>query len=148
MGARRTANCVDWVPDCTLHVPPIVLILDEDLGFVFWLGEIFSEAGCRTVPALNSAQALSITRELKLQVDIVVVDLGLAGVSAMIQAMSDGRSLKIVAIRGDDDAGYAIQPHATLERPSASSPFSREDWLARVRRLLHDILTTRRSSGL
>jgi DNA-binding NarL/FixJ family response regulator len=123
--------------------PPIVFILDRDLGFVFWLGEIFSEAGCQTVPTMNSEQALSIIRELKLQVDIVVADLGLAGVSAMIQAMSDGRSLKIVAIRGDDDPGYAIQAHATLERPSASSQISREEWLARVRELLREIVTTR-----
>jgi hypothetical protein len=51
------------VRDGTLHVPPVVLILDTDLGFVVWLGEIFSEVGCEVVPALNSDQALSIIRE-------------------------------------------------------------------------------------
>lgn len=118
----------------------MVLILDTDLGFVFWLGEIFSEAGCRTVPTLNSKQALSIIRELKLQVDVVVVDPGLAGVFELIQTLSNSRPLKIVAIRGDDDAG--CDANATLERPSASSRISREQWLGRVQGLLLEILTT------
>ena len=43
------------------------LIVDKDLGFAFWLGEIFIEAGCPAVPALDCQQAVSVTTELNLK---------------------------------------------------------------------------------
>src|SRR5271155_5615134 len=78
---------------------PVVLIVDEDLGFVWWLGQIFSQAGCQVVPTLNSEQTVSFTRDLNLKVDIIVVNPELAGIPDMIRALSTSRSPKIVAIR-------------------------------------------------
>ena len=43
-----------------------VLIVDEDVGFVFWLGEILTKLGCRAVPALDCTQAVAITGALDL----------------------------------------------------------------------------------
>ena len=122
--------------------PPVVLILDTDPGLVFWLGGIFREAGCQAVPALNSEQALSIIRELKLRVDVVVVNPGIVGVPEMIQALGHVRPVKIVAICGDRQASGTIHAHATLDRPSGTGGISREKWLGRVQRLLHEISTT------
>ena len=45
---------------------PTVLIVDKDLGFLWWLGEIFSEAGYDVAPALDCKQAFSLTTELNL----------------------------------------------------------------------------------
>ena len=39
---------------------PTILIVDEDVGFVWWLGELFSEFGYRSIPALSCRQALSL----------------------------------------------------------------------------------------
>ena len=64
---------------------PVVLIVDEDLGFVWWLGQIFSQAGCQVVPTLNAGQMVSLTQDLNLKVDLIVVNPELSGVPEMIQ---------------------------------------------------------------
>jgi hypothetical protein len=35
------------------------LIVEKDFGFAFWLAEIFNEAGCHVVPALDCQLAVS-----------------------------------------------------------------------------------------
>jgi hypothetical protein len=119
----------------------VVMIVDNDLGFVCWLDEIFSEAGCQVVPGLSCQRALSITKRLNLQVDVTVVKPDLEGVSQMIQALrSAHKSLKIVAIRShethDDGAIYAA---AAVERPSGWRPVSRHEWNENVWRVLREI---------
>ena len=68
---------------------PTVLIVDEDLGFIFWLRDIVTEAGCLCIPALNSLQAISFVRELKVEIDLLIVKPSLAGVSEMIQTLNN-----------------------------------------------------------
>src|ERR1035438_1181831 len=67
---------------------PVVLIVDEDLGFVWWLGQLFSQAGCQVVPTLSSEQSVSLLRDLNLKVDVIVVNPELAGVAEMIRGLS------------------------------------------------------------
>ncbi len=122
---------------------PVVLIVDEDLGFVWWLGQIFSEAGCQVLPALNFEQTASITRNLKLEVDVIVVNPDLAGIPKMIKALSYNRPPKIVAIRNRGARGpSAIKAHATLERPSGWDLVSEQEWLGNVRRVVKDVQAT------
>jgi hypothetical protein len=122
---------------------PVVLIVDEDLGFVWWLGQIFSQAGCQVVPTLNSQQTVSVTRGLNLKPDVVVVNPELAGVSEMLQTLSSEQSPKIVAIRNHNSGVRGgLHADATLERPSGWGPVSEKEWLGNVRRLVRDIRLT------
>jgi len=122
---------------------PVVLIVDEDLGFVWWLGQIFSQAGCQVVPTLNAEQMVSLTRDLNLKVDLIVVNPELPGVPEMLQALTTARLPKIVAIRNHDAGiGCAIKADATLERPSGWGPVSEKEWLGCVRKLVRDIRFT------
>ena len=57
-----------------------VLIIDSDLGFVFWLGRILQGAGCEVIPAKSSAEASVLLSELSTGVDLLIVDSRLAGV--------------------------------------------------------------------
>jgi hypothetical protein len=119
---------------------PVVLIVDEDLGFIWWLGQIFSQAGCQVVPTLSSDQTLSLARDLNLKVDLVVVNPELSGISELIQALSSTRPPKVVAIRNhDSNIRVALPAHATLERPSGWGPVSEKEWLGCVRRLVKDV---------
>jgi DNA-binding NtrC family response regulator len=119
---------------------PVVLIVDEDLGFVWWLGQIFSQAGCQVVPTLGSDQTLSLARELNLKVDVIVVNPELSGISELIQALSATRRPKVVAIRNhDSNVRVALPAHATLERPSGWGPVSEKEWLECVRRLVKEV---------
>lgn len=117
---------------------PAVLIVEEDLGFLGWLGDLFTEAGYRALPALNCRQAISMIKKFKFDVDVIAVDEGLPGVPAMIGMLKRShRPLKIVAIRDPTVEGREeIAAHATLERPSGWEPISRSDWLLKVLQVL------------
>ena len=118
-----------------------VWIVDNDLGFVWWLGEIFTEAGCRTLPALSCEQALALIKSLDVGVDLLVVNPQLPGIVKMLQILSRAHpNLKIVAIgKASAVLPAALRPQASLERPSASESISRSEWLKKVRKLLKEV---------
>ena len=118
-----------------------VWIVDDDLGFVWWLGEIFTEAGCRALPALSCEQAMSLMRTLNVGIDLLVVNPRLRGLTGMLRVLTrEQRNLKIVVTGKASPALTAsINPRANLERPSASAPISRPEWLKKVRKLLKEV---------
>ena len=67
-------------------VTPSVLIVDEDLGFIWWLGEILAKAGCRVVPAMTCQEATSAAKSMKLKIDLIFVNPALDGTSAMLES--------------------------------------------------------------
>lgn len=75
-----------------------MLILDDDLGFVWWLGEIFTELGYGAVPAPSCPQALSMIEALDLSVDLAILNPELPGISPMIRAIEHAHPAKIVMI--------------------------------------------------
>jgi hypothetical protein len=115
-----------------------VWIVDYDLGFVWWLGEIFIEARCRAFPALSCAHALSLMKKLNMEADLIVVNPQLPGVSAMLNALTrTNRSLKIVTVQNASEPPVTdVNSEVTLERPSRSGPISRPEWLKKIHKLL------------
>jgi hypothetical protein len=85
----------------------IALIVSDDIGLALWIGQLLTEAGCRTIPTLNCQQAVSLTAELNLDPDVVVVDPDLRGASSMLRTLrrTNGR-LKIVRLPTTLSAGY------------------------------------------
>jgi len=122
----------------TSQAPPTVLIVDRDVAFTWWLGEMFAEAGSHVIPAVNCTQAVSLVRKLEMTVELIVVNPNLRGVSQMIRTLRQlNRSMKVVAITdGEASAAASIQADTTLQRPSGWEPISRPDWLDRVHRIL------------
>jgi len=118
-----------------------VWIVDDDLGFVWWLGELFTEAGCRALPALGCQNAVALMKKLHVGIDVLIVNPQLPGVIALFRALSRANPrLKVIAIGDTPKAiAAAICPQATLQRPSGSEVISRLDWLQRVRKLLRDV---------
>jgi DNA-binding NtrC family response regulator len=120
---------------------PTVLIVDDDLGFACWLGEMFHEAGYRSAPALSARQAVSFVKELNLKVAAVVVNPSLPGVRKLIKTLSQThcRLVKVILIRDPAaPATLAIRAHARLERPSGWEPASRHEWHRKLKRILEE----------
>jgi two-component SAPR family response regulator len=117
---------------------PVVLIVDEDLGFIFWLGDILDEAGCESIPALNSQQAISLVRELKTEIDLLIVNPTLAGVTDMIQIMNSEQHPFQIVSTADKTLNCADNAEATLERP-VLEPILRQKWLQEVRKTLRRV---------
>ena len=91
-----------------LRYPPTVLIVDEDLGFLWWLGDILGKAGCTVVPALSCQQATTFMKELNMNLDLVFVDPALNGLSSMLEALTEAQNkIKVVEVPriGDDLPG-------------------------------------------
>lgn len=122
----------------TPRAPTTVWIVDDDLGFVWWLGEIFTEAGCRALPALSCEQAVSLMKQLDVGIDLLVLNPQLPGVIRMLQMLRGAdANFKVVAIgKIPPVLATAIHPQANLERPSSSDSISRLEWLTKVRKLL------------
>jgi DNA-binding NtrC family response regulator len=117
---------------------PTALIVDDDVGFILWLGEMLTESGYQAVPALNCRQALTLVKKLSVRVDVLVVNPELQGAArAMKLLASQHPKLRVVLIRDPSTPGpVPDSAHATLERPSAWEPISRPQWITQIRKVL------------
>ncbi len=119
---------------------PTILIADEDMGFLWWLGELFNELGYRSLPALSCSQALALLRKSGRQVDLLLINPRLRGASRLILTLSRMRPLKVVFIQGPEAFELpGIQPSANIERPFGWAPLSRLEWRHKLQRLLKQI---------
>jgi len=128
----------------------LVLIVDRDLGFLMWLGELFTELGFQAVPALQCRHALQLAGRLELSITTLVVNPDLPGAQRMVQSLlASNPGARVILIRDSAAAGDSgrardrspanpatIQAESTLERPAPWERISRPDWLARVRKAL------------
>jgi len=107
----------------TSHLHDVVII-DDDLGFVVWLGFTLAASGYPTIPATSCQAALGLIEEARLAtIDLVVLDLALPGASDLIGALnSRGYSFNVISIEGSQ---------------VCSSPSGLESqWLSMVRKAL------------
>jgi two-component SAPR family response regulator len=118
---------------------PTVWIVDNDLGFVCWLGELITEAGYLALPALRCREAALLMKKLGLPADVLFVNPHLKGVPRLLQTVRRAnRQVKIVAIQSPSIVPpVAVNADATLQRPS--EPISRLDWLRKVNTLLKNM---------
>jgi hypothetical protein len=125
------------------------LIVDPDLGFLMWLGELFAELGCQAAPAFNCRQALALIERFELSLTILVIDPELRGAKRLVKVLAAAHpGLRLVLIRSAaapkcDSQGDGLHPtpngiqaRFTLERPTPGEEISRPDWTARIRKLL------------
>jgi hypothetical protein len=118
----------------------MVLIVDDDLGLVCWLGDLLNEAGARSVPALSCGEATVLLKRLGIEADLIILNSSLDGASKLLEnCIQSNRHLKIVTIGPPSKAllGVSIQLHAILERPSPSDPILRREWSEKLRNLLN-----------
>jgi hypothetical protein len=120
---------------------PTVLIVDDDLGFVWWLGSLFMEAGCLSLPGLNCGEAAALTKRLGVEPDLIVLNPSLTGAPNLLQHhLQTKPQSKIVTIGpAPKELGAFIHIHAILERPSPNGPALRREWLDILRNLLRQV---------
>jgi PleD family two-component response regulator len=130
---------VDKVSKSKPSSGPTVLIVDDDLGFISWLGAIIHEVGYRPVPALCARQALSLVEEFSLNVAVVVLNPELEGIRTLIRTLNQAQSrlVKVILIRDPTaPTSVVIHAHAILERPCGWESESRHEWLGTLSRIL------------
>jgi len=99
-----------------------ILVLDDDLGFLFWFAEAMEPFGYHVVPADTVAQATRIMRRLKLAVDLLIVNPDLPGAvefTASLQKRKDTH-VKVVALISQENSHsehHRIRADATRAKP-------------------------------
>jgi DNA-binding response OmpR family regulator len=115
-----------------------VLIVDFNLGFVFWLGQLLQSAGFAAFPARSVSDAGVVLVEFALAVDILILNLSLPGAADLIARLRDHQEhLKVIAIT---KGGLAIEPRvhadASCAEPRLIDEAARSEWITAVQRIL------------
>jgi ActR/RegA family two-component response regulator len=112
------------------RAPKTVLIIDRDLGFVFWLGQTLDAAGFAAIPARDVPNAISIITEHHLAVDVVVLNAVLANAVPLIAALQrPGHPIRFVAVGDSQDDTRAELTGVTsirIKPPKFNQHYGRE----------------------
>ncbi|HEY1238913.1 MAG TPA: hypothetical protein VGF16_00085 [Bryobacteraceae bacterium] len=107
---------------------PTVLILVQDLGFQFWLGQGLSGAGFSVIPAKTPSQARRVIAKHEMTIDLAVVDPRLSGVGPFVEGLRERQGyLRVLSMPVET---------ATVRSTMAQPEPSREEWVNRIRRTL------------
>ena len=108
-----------------------VLIVDDDLGFVVWLGHTLAAGGYLTIPTTSSNEAKRLIEELRVKLCLVIANFAVSGMADYVGALQrQVPRVKVIAIRV---AGTGITPMVKID---AAHSRSQSDWLATVRQVL------------
>jgi hypothetical protein len=109
-----------------------------------WLGEMFAELGCQTIPALHCRQALDLVKRFDLPIAIVIVNPELRGAKRAVKVlMAANPGVRVVlicnpAVRRNEPQADGNPSRSILERPAPGEPVSRADWVRKIRKILAD----------
>ena len=112
-----------------------VLILDRDLGFVFWLGQNLDRAGHQAYPAKSTADAITLLGRFHLDIDLLVVNPALDGALSLANTlMQSHRDLKVlVTSQGDVPPDRkSVAWHSWKRKPAALDRRTAKEWLEAI----------------
>ena len=76
-----------------------ILILDNDLGFSFWLGQSLTAPHCRALPAKSVAEAIALIGQFKLRIDFLIMNPAVPGASDFTRALrKEQRHLRVATL--------------------------------------------------
>jgi len=91
-----------------------ILILDNDLGFSFWLGQSLNAPHCRALPAKSVAEAVALIGQFKLKIDFLIMNPAVPGASDFTRALQRGQKhLRVATLT--PETGEGMGPHENLQ---------------------------------
>ncbi|HUB82053.1 MAG TPA: hypothetical protein VMB03_24820 [Bryobacteraceae bacterium] len=115
-----------------------ILIIDSNLGFLFWLGEALAEARHQAWPACNVAEAGAILRSRRLpRLDLLIVNPSVDGALRLVQRLRRARpDLKVLAVDPvNDEQVRGISDWRV--RPQSHDRSAKSQWLRHIERVIH-----------
>jgi len=118
-----------------------VLIVDGDLGFVFWLGHLLDAAGYSAYPAKSASDAALLMLQLDLQPKLLVINPELPAAADFIAGLhrshSSMRAIGVVE-HVDDGSRHCPGMDVCLAKPAVLDDSAHGEWLDCIRQLLGD----------
>ena len=111
-----------------------VLIVEDDLGFVFWLGATLAEGGHFSLPAKNVTEAISLVRRLNLAINLLIVNPSVPGVATLKNELRRPGSIPKVLAVGELEDGPPLHPPADAyqRKPGPVTQDAKVGWSALV----------------
>jgi hypothetical protein len=113
-----------------------ILIVDDDLGFVFWLGSALFSADYQPWPACHLSDVPALAGKSAVAMDLLIVNPSLPGVSMLTALLRRSQAqLKVIRLRAE---GKVKLPDIQSRRrmPDSSGESAKREWLAAVRQTL------------
>jgi DNA-binding response OmpR family regulator len=113
-----------------------VLIVDRDLGFVFWLGHLLTQAGYQALPANSCDSGSDLITQLNLGIDMLIVGYSLPGASGLVEALRHSQNkLRVIAVLDAPDRPVPAfsGADAVHHRPSMASDASAAEWVETIK---------------
>ena len=122
-----------------------ILIVDRDLGFVFWLGQILDAAGSVAVPARGIADAAEIVAMLRLPVDVLIASPAERGVREFVERLRfSSPDLQVVALANEEDPASVTPPPGAVwkRKPQHRDEAAKSEWLGLIHGLGRNYLAS------
>jgi DNA-binding response OmpR family regulator len=116
-----------------------ILIVDRDLGFVYWLGRVLDDAGYEAIPARRVPDAIQLLHELHTVVDLLIVNMALPGAADLVRALRrSARPIRVMSLLESPDETPASPPgsDAVRSKPEEVDEISKLEWVDAIDRLL------------
>jgi hypothetical protein len=113
-----------------------ILIVDNDLGFILWLGRALIAAHQQPLPACNVSDAMVLVREPAAPVDLLIINSSLPHSSELISLLRRSQAkLKVIAL-GAEGKVKLPHIHAWHRKPGHTDQSAEKQWLEAVENLL------------
>jgi hypothetical protein len=115
-----------------------VLVVDKDLGFVFWLGRALDAMHYYAVPAKSVPDAALLIMQLDLKVDLLMINLELSGGADFISALHRSRQdIRVIGIVEDPLRPVNILGvEGTRRRPTFIDEAVQIEWMEWIEQLM------------
>lgn len=81
------------------NIVATILILDNDLGFAFWLGQILTAPHCTALPAFNVAEASELIGHFNLKIDFLIMNPAVPGAEEFTRALrKEHRQMRVATL--------------------------------------------------
>jgi ActR/RegA family two-component response regulator len=109
-----------------------LLLVDDDLAFVFWLAFGLEAHGLQTVPAKNSTAARALLGRIEFPLRAAIVNAALPGTARLVKDLRRRQpDLKVISLAGATAAALAGSD-AALERPSEFDDAAKAEWVRAI----------------
>jgi hypothetical protein len=116
-----------------------ILLVDSDLGFIFWLGRALDGVGFEALPAKSTWDAMTLIDDYHLAVDVLIIDPSLPGASRLITYLRHSRKpVHVIAATADPEGlrhGFP-EVDAVRRHPHDFDDESRGDWVRLIQSML------------
>ena len=108
-----------------------ILLVDSDLGFTFWLGQLLDQAGYEAFPAKSVADAIQLLDQLKFDIDLLVINPAMEGATSFAAVLRQSRPfIKIVAVHEPELMDRWAEVDASHPKTHSSDEVTRSEWLS------------------